>query len=302
MSQLTSIADALSFVEEHLKEEIGVSDMAEAAAYSLYHFSRVFNGLVHHSPYDYLIRRRLSESMHWLADTDRRIVDVAFEYQFGTHETFSRAFKRMVGVPPSAYRQQCAEAGGIVHPPCYLPPLTAAYLEHINQNGILRPEPVEQPSIHVVGLMSWVDGPSAVSDLWDALEWAARSLDRPPEAEAFYGVVWYPQIRRGDGSSYYLAGFVDSVPGPPGAGQPSFHPGLVAKLLPAMACARFVHRGSRSQLAFTHGYIYHTWFPHASWDRAFPLEIERGSGGHRPLADGSCECEILVPIRSAPPQ
>jgi len=302
MSQLAAVADALRFVENHLKEEIGVADMAGAAGYSLYHFSRVFNALVHHTPYDYLVRRRLSESTHWLADTDRNIVDIAFEYQFGSHETFSRAFKRMFAVPPSAHRERCAEAGGVVRPAPYLPPLTAAYLEHINRDRILRPEPVEQPPIVVIGLMSWVGGPADISALWGALERQARSLDHPPEAETFYGVTWYPQDRRGEGS-FYLAGFADPMPDPPGARQPWFHPGLVTKPLPEMACARFVHHGSRSQLVFTRGYIYHTWFPHASWDPAFPLEIERGSAGLRPLADDSCPCDILVPVvRSAASQ
>ena len=93
MSQLTAIGKALDFIEDNLEENIGVADMADAAGYSLYHFCRVFNSIVHHTPYDYLMRRRLSESARALVETDRKIIDVAFEYQFNSPETYSRAFK-----------------------------------------------------------------------------------------------------------------------------------------------------------------------------------------------------------------
>jgi len=297
MSQLTAIADALTFTETHLKDDISVSDMAEAASYSLYHFSRVFNGLVHHTPYDYLMRRRLSESTRWLAETDRKIVDIAFEYHFGSHETFSRAFKRMFGMPPSEYRELSADAGGPVNHPRHLPPLTADYLKHINQQDLLWPDPEEQPPIDVTGLMSWVDQPSAVSTLWEALERELHNLARGPQPEAFYGIIWYPRNRRGQGY-FYLAGFLDPWLGPLGAGRRPFHPGLVTKTLPDLVCARFVHSGARGCLPFTRGYIYHTWFSHASWGAALPMEIERWGDGGRPPRDGACACDILVPISS----
>ena len=104
MSQLTAICRALDFVEEHLSQEITVADMGAAACYSPYHFSRTFNRVVHHTPYDYLMRRRLSESARQLLETDKKIIDIALEYGFNNPETYSRAFKRMFGVQPSQWR------------------------------------------------------------------------------------------------------------------------------------------------------------------------------------------------------
>jgi AraC family transcriptional regulator len=106
MSQIASICWAIDFVEAHLKEEITVADMADSAGYSLYHFCRTFNGLVHHTPYDYLMRRRLSESARELIRTDKRIIDIAFDYRFNSPETYSRAFKRMFGLQPSQWKEQ----------------------------------------------------------------------------------------------------------------------------------------------------------------------------------------------------
>ena len=73
MPDLALIAQALDFVELNLKEPIAVADMAGAVGYSLYHFCRTFNQATHHTPYDYLMRRRLAESAQTLLQTDEKI-------------------------------------------------------------------------------------------------------------------------------------------------------------------------------------------------------------------------------------
>ena len=70
MSNVETIFEAIEFIEANLKEAIAVADIADAVGYSLYHFCRVFNRAIKHSPYDYLMRRRLSESAQELIETD----------------------------------------------------------------------------------------------------------------------------------------------------------------------------------------------------------------------------------------
>ena len=95
MTQVLPVYRAIQFIEKNLKADIAVADMAEAASFSLYHFCRVFSQVVQHSPYDYLMRRRLSEAARELVETDKKITDIGFDHQFNSPETFSRAFKRM---------------------------------------------------------------------------------------------------------------------------------------------------------------------------------------------------------------
>ena len=116
MSHLTAICRAVDFVEDNLTEVITVADMAAAASYSLYHFSRTFNHVVHHTPYDYFMRRRLSESARQLAETDRKIIDIALDYQFNNPETYSRAFRRMFGVQPSRWKDHQLWTNGCSYP------------------------------------------------------------------------------------------------------------------------------------------------------------------------------------------
>ena len=70
MFNLEPMVTAVTFIEDCLQENIKVADMADAVNFSLFHFCRTFNKIVHHTPYDYLIRRRLSESARLLLETD----------------------------------------------------------------------------------------------------------------------------------------------------------------------------------------------------------------------------------------
>ncbi|MBT7191835.1 MAG: helix-turn-helix transcriptional regulator [Anaerolineae bacterium] len=136
-AKITAIYSAIEFIEKHLKDEISVGDIAASAGYSLYHFIRVFNQTVQHSPYDYLIRRRLSEAALELRASDRRIIDISMDYCFQNHETFSRAFKRMFAVQPSQWRSKKNVQSWLL-----LPRLSMEYLRHINKKDFLYPKPV----------------------------------------------------------------------------------------------------------------------------------------------------------------
>ena len=69
--QVAPIFQAIEFIESHLQEDITVAQIADAAGYSLFHFMRKFNQMVHHTPYDYLIRRRLTEAAKALIHSDQ---------------------------------------------------------------------------------------------------------------------------------------------------------------------------------------------------------------------------------------
>lgn len=132
MSNITSIYPAVEFIEEHLTQAITIGDAADAVSYSVYHFCRLFNEAVHHSPYNYLIRRRLSESTRALILTDKKIIDIAFDYQFNRPETYSRAFKRMFDMQPNQCRKQEAIDRRFV-----MSRLSLAHLQHRKRSARL---------------------------------------------------------------------------------------------------------------------------------------------------------------------
>ena len=282
MSQIASIYQAVDLVEAHLREEIAVADMADAAGYSLYHFCRTFNGLVHHTPYDYLMRRRLSESARDLVETDKRIIDVAFDYRFNSPETYARAFKRMFGVQPSQWRER-----GRIDERFLMSRLTLEHLEHINEEDGLRPALEERAALQVAGLMTLVQsGQEVISRLWRLL---AQEIEGAPGAKSYYGITWYPEDREGCGFLYMAAveaGTLDIAAS-----------ALVVKTIPPARYARFTHKGGRGSLRLTRDYIYQTWLPKSGERLAQSLEIESYGPRWDVLDQEESEWKVYIPIR-----
>ena len=167
---------------------IGVADMADAVGYSLYHFCRTFNEATHHTPYDYLMRRRLSEAARTLLQADDRIIDVALDHQFSNPETFSRAFRRMFDTQPSQWRKDgCLDRWRL------MPRLTLAHLAQIAKGPYLRPVLEERAPFRVVGLMTMVrEERSAIAELWMLLGDELAACADLAEAGDCYGVAWHP--------------------------------------------------------------------------------------------------------------
>lgn len=102
---LESVLRAVDFVEERLGDPVGVEDMARAAFYSPFYFSRLFAQAVGHSPYDYLMRRRVAAAAEEVVGGDRNLTALALDYGFEAPDSFSRAFRRCFGMLPSEARK-----------------------------------------------------------------------------------------------------------------------------------------------------------------------------------------------------
>lgn len=99
-----AIQKTLNYIEEHIGEEIQIEELADIAVLSLFYYQRLFTRLVKTSVRDYIKLRRLAKSITMLRDKENRIIDIAMEYGFGSHVTFTRAFKETYGITPSEYR------------------------------------------------------------------------------------------------------------------------------------------------------------------------------------------------------
>jgi AraC-like DNA-binding protein len=87
----------------HLHVPVTLQDLARAAGYSPYHASRMFGEITGTAPFDYLRSLRLTQAARRLRDEPVRVVDVAFDFDFGSHEGFTRAFAREFGLTPRDY-------------------------------------------------------------------------------------------------------------------------------------------------------------------------------------------------------
>jgi len=99
-----AIQVTLENIEEHIAEDIKIEVLAEKASLSVFYYQRLFTRLVKRPVREYIKLRRMAIVTDVLQDTDKRILDIALEYGFGSHETFTRAFKEVYGMTPEQYR------------------------------------------------------------------------------------------------------------------------------------------------------------------------------------------------------
>jgi AraC-like DNA-binding protein len=98
-----------SYIESHLQEPITMHELAEAAGYSPWHAARLFKTLTGKSPFDYIRSMRLSRAAVRLKEENVKVVDVAFDFVFDSHEGFTRAFSKQFGVTPQEFLQKKQE-------------------------------------------------------------------------------------------------------------------------------------------------------------------------------------------------
>jgi AraC family transcriptional regulator len=94
-----------AFIEEHLQEPITLHRLASEAGYSPWHAAKIFKTLTGKTPFEYIRAMRLSRAAMRLRDEDVRIVDVAFDFVFDSHEGFTRAFSKQFGLTPQRFCQ-----------------------------------------------------------------------------------------------------------------------------------------------------------------------------------------------------
>ena len=106
MDSLSSMNNALAYIEEHLTEDIDYSKISKIAYCSEYHFKRMFSFLSGISLSEYIRRRRLTLAALDLKDRELRIIDVAVKYGYNSADSFTRAFHSMHGILPSGARSE----------------------------------------------------------------------------------------------------------------------------------------------------------------------------------------------------
>ena len=94
------------YIAKHITERISLHNLARAAGYSPWHAERIFKEVTGNTPFEYIRGLRLSRAAVDLVNGSGRIVDVALDYVFDSHEGFTRAFTRQFGISPRSYRNK----------------------------------------------------------------------------------------------------------------------------------------------------------------------------------------------------
>jgi AraC-like DNA-binding protein len=100
----TSFKLVIDFIEEHLTSDLGLFEMASLAGLSVAHFSHAFKAASGMTPHGYVLQRRMERAKSLLRTTCDTIPAIAARVGFSDVRRFRRAFARLTGSLPSAYR------------------------------------------------------------------------------------------------------------------------------------------------------------------------------------------------------
>lgn len=103
-------------MDRNFARSLDIAELARVAQVSEAHFIRTFRAAFGETPHRYLQRRRVERAMFLLRTSERSVTDVCFDVGFNSMGTFSRTFHAIVGMPPSAYREQ---PGHMTVPSCF---------------------------------------------------------------------------------------------------------------------------------------------------------------------------------------
>lgn len=169
----------LDYIEDNLEGEIKIESLAKLASLSQFYYQRLFRRLVRKPVNEYIKLRRLARASESLKDNSKRILDIALDHGFSSHESFTRTFKSTYGMTPDEYRANPVRLNNFCMPQLLLnytlvdenvPLITNGIVIEISRRslsfpqyfiGLTTEEPIDQmPGGGEVG----VDG---LSKLWD---------------------------------------------------------------------------------------------------------------------------------------
>ena len=99
------IVQAKLFIDDNFGEKIDLRGIADEAYFSKFHFIRLFKMAYGKTPHQYLTAVRINKAQLLLQD-GAPVTETCFAVGFESLTSFIGLFKRIIGISPSAYRQQ----------------------------------------------------------------------------------------------------------------------------------------------------------------------------------------------------
>ena len=119
---------------------------------SKYYFHRLFSAITGCSLNQYTRSRKLNASLTYIQDDTLSLTDIAYQLNFGTQASFTRAFKSQYGVTPSSLREKNHNLT-----PVPIPSVVKRPMKNINGDIVTDFTLTQFDSIRISGIVFEVD-------------------------------------------------------------------------------------------------------------------------------------------------
>jgi AraC family transcriptional regulator len=272
MDLLESMNVAVSYIENHLDDDINYKEVAKITHFSDHHFKRMFSFIAGITLADYVRRRRLTLAAFDLKESDMRVIDVAIKYGYNSPDSFSRAFQTLHGVNPSSVKNSDV-------PLKAYPRMTF----HISIKGDVEMNYkfVEKKPFTVVGKKETVasSGEEFNPKMWEHIEEIEEAV-KPYDNTSFSGILNISVTKENGDIDYYIA-TATTKPCPKE---------LEILEIPSQTWAVFQATGEMPDaLLTTWERVYTEWFPTSGYELAEAPEFVKGIN--------DTKTEIWVPVK-----
>lgn len=283
MNVLESMNTTIAYIEEHLLEELHMSTIAKATGNLEIDLQKTFYALTGISIVEYIRRRRLSLAGYELQKGGQSVLDVALKYGYTSPDSFTRAFRQIHGITPSAVKK-----GG-----CLLKSYgKITFVLTIKGVNAMSYKIVKKEEMRIIGFKKWfsTENDSQLTEIpkmWDSvtdeLKQQITSLSNND------GVVGLCADMYDGGFDYWIGCMSDKA----------CPENLEEMTIPASSWAVFEVIGSMRPLPNPMQdiwkRIYSEWLPNSGYQHAMLPEIEYYSAGDMMAED--YRSEIWIPIK-----
>ena len=92
------------FIDANIGRDLRLAELASVSGMSAHYFSQLFRKSTNESPHRYITRARIERAKQMLRLSGASIADIAIVTGFADQSHFTKVFRRLAGVTPSAYR------------------------------------------------------------------------------------------------------------------------------------------------------------------------------------------------------
>lgn len=93
------------FINDNLEKDLTLTEIAEVADLSHFHFARSFRKTLGVTPQQYITNRRIEKAKELLSKSDLPIVEIGFQTGFKNQSHFTTLFRKITSITPKIWRE-----------------------------------------------------------------------------------------------------------------------------------------------------------------------------------------------------
>ena len=113
MDYFLTVSSIIIFIENRIQERIDYNELERATGFSMAHIRDIFVMRTGMTLSKYILTRKIANAAYEILYNHHSIITIASKYGFSSHDTFTRAFKRITGLTPSEFKKKRPPVGRV---------------------------------------------------------------------------------------------------------------------------------------------------------------------------------------------